>query len=70
MIHEYAFDVKMVAAIRVKARTEDEARRILSEKLDSASCNAGAWDNGDPILFEASVDDCGPHLYEIDGEYQ
>ena len=68
-VHEYAFDVKMFATIRVNADSEAEARAILAEKINCASCNAGAWANGDPILFEASIDDYeGGCLIEVDGE--
>ena len=68
-LHEYAFDVKLWAAVRVKARTMEEARQIMSDNLQTLSCNGGAWPNGDPILFEASqespdTDTC----FEVDGE--
>jgi hypothetical protein len=66
MTKEYAFDVKFFAAIRVKAATEKEARRMVREHIDAATCNAGAWPDGSPILFEASVDG-ELDLYEVDG---
>lgn len=66
-MHEYAFDVKMFAAIRVKAETEAKARAMLAEALDCADCNMGAWPDGTPILCEASMDG-DADLYEIDGE--
>jgi len=53
----YTFDVKMFAAIRVKAESEDAARELVRENLECADCNGGAWPDGSPILFEASVDD-------------
>ena len=65
---EYAFDVKLFATVRVKADSEEEARADLRAYLDCADCNGGAWANGDPILFEASVDDDSPELIEVDGE--
>ena len=65
---EYAFDVKLFATVRVKADTEEEARVYLCAYLDCADCNGGAWANGDPILFEATVDDDSPELIEVDGE--
>lgn len=69
MTHEYLFDVKLFAAIRIKATTEDEARKILSAALNCANVNFGAQPNGDPILGEASLyDDGEPDLVEIDGE--
>lgn len=68
MDHEYMFDVRLFAAIRVMAPSVKEARRILREKLECADCNGGAWDDGSPILFEASVDDDELPLIEVDGE--
>jgi hypothetical protein len=64
---EYAFDVKLFAAIRVKASSEGAARAMLVERLDCADANFGCWPNGDPILAEASIDG-DADLYEIDGE--
>lgn len=68
MLKEYTFDVKMFATLRVKANSEDEARRILLAEVDCADCNGGMWPDGSPILFEASVDDDSPELIEVDGE--
>ena len=68
MTHEYSFDVRLAAAIRVRALSEAEARDLLQTHINVADCNGGAWPDGSPILFEASVDDCDPYLYEIDGE--
>lgn len=65
---EFAFDVKLFAAIRVKASSEHEARQIIREHLHCADANFGAWPNGDPILAEATVDDDEFPLVEIDGE--
>jgi hypothetical protein len=53
---EYAFDVTLIGAIRVEAGSRKEAEAMVRDSLDCASVNAGAWPNGDPILFEASVD--------------
>lgn len=66
-IHEYAFDIKLLAAVRVKATSEDMARRHLFECLDAADSNLGAWPDGSPILAEVSMDG-EADLYEIDGE--
>lgn len=65
--HEYAFDVKLLASIRVKAATEAEARAKLHAHLECVDSNFGAWPNGDPIDAEASIDG-EADLYEIDGE--
>lgn len=65
---EFAFDVKLMAAIRVIAPDEKAARAKLAAHLDSACSNFGAWeDSGDPITGEASMDG-DADLYEIDGE--
>lgn len=64
--HEYAFDCVLTAAIRVQAQDEVTARALLASHLDSADTNAGAWPNGNPILFEASLDRI-ERLYEVDG---
>lgn len=64
--HEYAFDVKLLAAIRVTAANEAEARAKLSEHLQCADANFGAWPNGEPINAEASIDG-EADLYEVDG---
>jgi hypothetical protein len=66
-LHEYAFDIKLLGSVRVNANSEAEAREMLRDNLDAATVNAGAWPNGDPIVFEASIDGEGS-LYEIDGE--
>ncbi len=52
----YLFDIKLYAAIRVTAPTEDDARAMLDQHLDAADCNAGTWPDGTPITFEASAD--------------
>lgn len=74
-IHEYAFDITLLGAVRVKACDEATARRHLAERLDAAEANLGCWMDGAPILAEVSlvtVDDDKavgpPRLYEIDGE--
>lgn len=66
-IKEYGFDVKLFAVIRVKAASEEDARRILSECAGGMDCNGGAWPDGNPILFNASIDG-ESDLIEIDGE--
>lgn len=64
---EYAFDVKLMATIRIKAQSQSEAEATIRETLDAASCNAGAWPDGSPVLFEASTDGC-LDLVEVDGK--
>lgn len=69
-VSEYAFDVNLRAIIRVEASSAPEAAALLCEHLDAADCNAGAWPDGSPILFEASMlrPVRLPNLIEIDGE--
>jgi hypothetical protein len=66
VLHEYAFDVKLFASLRVKAATEEEAREKLRSALDCADTHFGQLD-GEPLTAEASIDG-EPELYEIDGE--
>jgi len=65
--HEFLFDVKLFASVRVKAPSAAEAAQRIHEKLDCASCNAGAWDDGGPIVFDATLDG-EIDLIEIDGQ--
>lgn len=64
---EYTFDIKLFATVRVKANSEEEARCLAAEYLDSADCNFGAGPDGAPILAEASMDG-EPELIEVEGE--
>ena len=66
----FTFDVKMFATIEVVANNEKDARAALRSKVTDASCNAGCWEDGRPILFEASVDegDSACELVMIGGE--
>jgi hypothetical protein len=66
--HEYAFDVKLFATIRVTAESEEQARQMIREHVDCADANFGSWPNGEPILAEATVDDDELPCFEIDGE--
>lgn len=64
--HEYLFDVPLTAAIRVTAKSPDDARAMLAAVLDCANANFGAWPDGSPALGEASAS--GPAvLAEVDG---
>lgn len=67
--HEYAFDCTLNAAIRVKGVSREAAEAHLRAAMDAADCNGGSWPNGDPILFEASINDGELSLYEVDGEH-
>jgi plasmid stability protein len=67
---EYLFDAKLFATLRIKAasRKERKAEATLRDILNGASCNAGQYPNGDPVLFETSIDG-ELDLLEVDGEY-
>ena len=69
-MHEYLFDVKFFAAIRVRADSETEARAMLRAELDCCTANFGPWgsgpDEGGLILGEASQDG-DADLVEVDG---
>jgi len=68
-MHEYLFDVKLFAAIRVRAKSEAAARKLIGEHVNGSLANVGSWPNGDPILFEVHQDDGeNDDLIEIDGE--
>jgi hypothetical protein len=64
---EYGFDVTLSAVIRVKASSEEDARRTLHARAGEMDCNGGAWPSGDPILFSAYIVGRSD-LIEIDGD--
>jgi hypothetical protein len=68
--HEYLFDVKLFASIRVKAHSERGARKMIERAINCNTANLGEWPNGDPILCEVSLDDNPDNnpLIEVDGE--
>lgn len=66
MLHEYLFDVTLLASFRFKATNVAEARRLLRDALDSASINAGEV-NGQTLLGEASMEG-EADLAEVDGK--
>lgn len=71
-MHEYAFDVKLFAVVRVKAGSETEARELLERVIDA--CDVAEIE-AHPIKlteFSLAADDSvypqGAELFEIDGE--
>jgi len=70
--HEYAFDVKLFAVVRVKAPSEANARNLLTTFLDAATIDeeVGVWGDSGVTITEASLstDDDEPLLFEIDGK--
>jgi hypothetical protein len=70
-VHEYAFDVKLAAVIRVWATSEDKARSGLFRLVDALDLMVPAKDREASVLItEASMhdDENWPHLFELDGE--
>lgn len=68
-MHEFLFDVKLFAAIRVKAKNEAAARALIMAHVDGSEANLGAWPNGDPIVCPVSLDEPeNDELVEIDGD--
>ena len=63
--HEYAFDVKLNAVIRIKAKTAHQARLQLNH-IDSEDVMHTC--SNEALITEVSVDDCDPHLFEVDKE--
>ena len=70
-IHEYAFDVKLAAVVRVWTTSEENARSALFRLVDALDLMVPAKDGEASVLItEASVhdDEHWPHLFELDGE--
>lgn len=65
-LHDYLFDLKLFASVRVQAESRREATLMVKEAFDRAEINAGAWPNGEPILCTASMDG-DADLFEVDG---
>ena len=65
-MREYAFDLKLFTTVRIKATSEEMARRILRDHFDAIDINAGEI-AGETIVCEASMDG-EADLIEIDGE--
>lgn len=64
---EYTFDLNLKASVTVKAAFAREALRMVQEAFECADCNGGAWQDGSPILFEASLSQ-RPDIGMIDGQ--
>jgi hypothetical protein len=64
--HEYAFDVRLLAVIRVEAADEAEARAVLYDHIDGAAADFGPGPDGEPLVGEAVIDG-EPELVEING---
>ncbi|WP_148260773.1 MULTISPECIES: hypothetical protein [Achromobacter] len=64
--HEYMFDVRLFASIRVRATCPAEARKMLANSLDCETVTLGKWPDGSPIAAEVSADD-DADLIQVDG---
>jgi hypothetical protein len=72
--HEYAFDVKLLAVVRVEAVSLAAARTAIKKALDHADLDVSYEDLRGPVKVttKASVeldDSNGPELVEVDGEF-
>lgn len=71
-MHEYAFDVKMLAVVRLKAIDQARAESALVEALDCARLNVKLTKQESEMhITEASIyvdDEQFPFLFEVDGE--
>jgi len=69
-MNEYAFDVELKAAIRVKAESESEARAKLAS-LDTVSATLSQWPDYGNTTCEVSIVLNGEkeaYLYQINGK--
>lgn len=64
---EFSFDFTLTAAISVKALSRAQAESQIRKVFDAACCNGGAWPDGEPVLFEASINDAPLALFGVDG---
>lgn len=71
-MHDYAFDVKLAAVVRVRAKDRETAEAMLSDCLDCADFNisiAGKYGNAKVTEASIEVDDVEyPRLFEFDGK--
>jgi hypothetical protein len=66
-LHKFAFDLRLIAALRVKAPTLAAARELITKTIDAKRAELGEWPNGDPIIAEVSVADDEPiSLFQAD----
>ena len=65
-MHEYLIDCDVKVALRVKANSAAEARKMVDDLIACADANFGAWPNGDPATGEATVH--ARSIAGIDGE--
>jgi hypothetical protein len=65
--HNYLFDVKLWASIRLDAPDEVTARARLDAMLNTASFSVYDEDGGQTVTFEASTEG-DADLVEVDGE--
>lgn len=52
--HEYLLDCDVKVAIRLKARSAAEARKMVDDLINCATVNFGTWPNGEAAIGEAT----------------
>ena len=70
-LHEYAFDVKLNAVLRVTAESEEEARTIMSAVVESTDTDElRLWHQEVKLTeFSLSSEEAEtPELFEVDGK--
>lgn len=70
-MHEYAYDIKLAAVVRVKASSPEDAEAYLTKALDCAELDFKSTETSKCCrITEASLcvdDEDYPYLFEIDG---
>ena len=70
MTHEYKFDLKTYAVVRVRAGNEADARVALLAALDGVEFQVPRLDRSHVAFLQASLyvdDELGPELLSVDG---
>lgn len=71
-MHVYGFDVKLYAAINIKAATRKAAEDILRPMIDQLELRIAApepgWDTAVSSMAIYLDDEGFPYLFEVDGE--
>lgn len=76
-IHEYAFDVKLWAVARIRAKDEGRARQIAKEFMEcldiglhADSKNREDLDDNEEVRLTEASSEGGFDLFEIDGQWK
>ena len=70
-LHEYAFDVKLNAVLRVTAESEEEARTIMAVVESTNADELRLWHSEVKLTeFSLSSEEAEtPELFEVDGNF-